>query len=158
MTIRRATAFALIAAVVLVTSDGRPAPAELPRLGEVPRQILAAILDAMPLLDRESEGRRLFQANCASCHGGEVGGSASDYPPRHNAAGHTWEHGDCELERIIRYGPLTIRPGTAPGLQMPAFRDRLTDDEIRDVIAYIKTMWTPEQRAAQAVTTGASCG
>jgi mono/diheme cytochrome c family protein len=40
---------------------------------------------------------------------------------------------------------------------MPAFVGRLDDDEIRDVIAYIRTLWTDEQRASQRALTEERC-
>jgi len=39
-------------------------------------------------------GQQLYNANCASCHGGTSGGSMMSIPPPHNANGHTWHHPD----------------------------------------------------------------
>lgn len=110
-----------------------------------------------------ARGAALYQASCASCHGGATGGGMMDYPPRHNANGHTWHHSDCELVEVIRTGtsPMTemmremMAPPGAP--TMPAWRDRLTDEEIDAVLAYIKTMWTEDQRASQGRTTREQC-
>ena len=33
---------------------------------------------------------------------------------------------------------------------MPAFKDKLADEEVEAVLAYIKTWWTIEQQADQA--------
>ena len=79
-----------------------------------------------------------------------------DYPPRHNANGHTWHHPDCELQRIVRTGgdEMTdmmrqmMAPPDAPKMQ--AFGDKLSNDEIDAVLAFIKTMWTPDEREVQA--------
>ncbi|MGH2377976.1 MAG: c-type cytochrome [Candidatus Limnocylindria bacterium] len=109
-------------------------------------------------------GEALYQANCASCHGGPTGGAMMDYPPRHNASGHTWHHPDCELREVILTGtsPMIemmrdmMAPPGAP--TMPAWRDRLGDDEVDAVLAYIKTMWTDQQRAAQEDATREACG
>lgn len=106
----------------------------------------------------------MYAANCASCHGGPTGGDMMDYPPRHNANGHTWHHADCELTQVIRDGasPMTemmrsmMAPPDAPLMQ--AFKDRLSDEEIEAVLAYIKTLWTPRQRDIQARTTLEVCG
>ncbi len=143
----------------LIVGDQRSSAADLPRFDVAARDALNAIASLLPPSDRIARGQRLYQSNCASCHGGSQGGNASDYPPRHNAVGHTWQHADCDLEQIVRNGPAPSEAGRffAPGLQMPAFRDRLTDDEIGDVLAYIKTFWTDDQRAAQAATTARVC-
>lgn len=87
-----------------------------------------------------------------------------DYPPKHNANGHTWHHPDCELIEVILTGtsPMTemmremMAPPGAP--TMPAWREKLSDDEIDAVLAYIKTMWTDEQRAVQEQVTRQQCG
>lgn len=155
----------VIAALLLLTSDQRSSAAALPRIDLAVREALFSLAGALPAFDRVAQGQRLYQANCASCHGGSAGGSVNDYPPRHNANGHTWHHGDCELEQIARNGPSPIatadRASTGatipPGMQMPAFRDRLSDDEIKAILSYIKTLWTDEQRAAQAATTARVC-
>ena len=110
-----------------------------------------------------SRGEQLYSANCASCHGGPTGGGMMDYPPKHNANGHTWHHSDCELKQVIADGtsPMVemmremMAPPGAP--TMPAWRDRLSDDEIDAVLTYIKTMWTPAQRASQERATRSQC-
>lgn len=108
-------------------------------------------------------GQQLYEANCQTCHGGPTGGAMMDYPPKHNANGHTWHHADCELTEIIKTGagPMIdmmremMAPPGAP--TMPAWREKLTDGEIDAVLAYIKTMWTPEERDVQAEVTQETC-
>lgn len=49
-------------------------------------------------------------------------------------------------------------PGAAPQASaMPAFVGRLDDEDIRDVIAYMKTLWTDDQRASQRRVTRERC-
>lgn len=111
-----------------------------------------------------SLGAQIYQASCSGCHGGATGGTIDDYPPRHNANGHTWQHGDCELVAVIRTGvglpsEESRRPAAAaPALSMPAFSGRLTDEEVADVIAFIRTMWTDAERAFQETRTRERCG
>jgi mono/diheme cytochrome c family protein len=40
---------------------------------------------------------------------------------------------------------------------MPAFAGQLSEQEVEAILAYIKTWWTDEQRAAQARVTEANC-
>lgn len=103
-------------------------------------------------------GRAVYQANCAACHG-PSGEGQPDWrrqnpdetypPPPHDASGHTWHHGDGLLFRIVRDGGKIYE---TPGFKsaMPSFGERLTEQEIRTVLSYLKTLWTEEQRAAQA--------
>lgn len=114
-----------------------------------------------PVLKR---GAELYAANCASCHGGPKGGKIDDYPPRHNANGHTWHHPDCQITSIVLDGFSTTNemmrrmmgvPEDAP--RMPAFRERLTEEDVAAILAYIKTWWTNDQREWQAMVTQMHC-
>lgn len=104
-------------------------------------------------------GERVYQANCATCHGPEGEGEPSwqspredgTYPaPPHDSSGHTWHHSDAVLLDIIRRGGQAAygREGFRSG--MPAWGDRLSDDKIRAVLAYIKTFWGAEERQFQS--------
>lgn len=112
-------------------------------------------------------GETLYQASCQSCHGGATGGSMMDIPPRHNQVGHTWHHPDCQLTRFILDGTGNLAemqpmmrgmmrvPADTP--QMPKWRGILSEDEVSAILSYIKTWWTPGQRAAQAEVTRLQC-
>jgi mono/diheme cytochrome c family protein len=103
-------------------------------------------------------GEQLYNANCLACHGGPIGGTVTDSPPRHNANGHTWHHPDCALRQMVREGSAGIFAVSLPDSpKMQPFKDRLSPEEIDAVLAYIKTMWTPEQREAQAGFTHEMC-
>ncbi len=127
-------------------------------LGGVATQAHAAQAGS-PLPDRQAveAGRRIYQEYCASCHGakGEAkpGWQERDSlgelpPPPHDPTGHTWKHADAILYRTIRDGwrdPFN----RSRRLTMPAFKEILAPEEIRAVITYLKTLWTPEQRRIQ---------
>jgi mono/diheme cytochrome c family protein len=108
-------------------------------------------------------GQQLYNTNCLSCHGGPAGGSMSDMPPRHNANGHTWHHPDCQLIDIVLNGSgemgemMRRMMGKPDTPSMPAFRDRLTEEEVRAILAYIRTWWTEDQRQTQAMITRERC-
>lgn len=86
-------------------------------------------------------GRVLYAANCLSCHGDRQAKPAFGQAPPHNGDGHTWHHSDAELIQWILEG----RP-----FNMPAFGDTLSREDAEAILAYIKTWWTPQQRATQA--------
>jgi len=113
---------------------------------------------ALSTILRERRGEDIYKANCISCHSGPTGGKIDDYPPRHNANGHTWHHPDCFIRQVVRDGSNEMRelaPPDAP--TMPAFKGQLSTDDIDAVLAYIKTMWTPAQRQLQASFTREMC-
>ena len=98
-----------------------------------------------------AEGRAVYAARCASCHGEELEGQPNwrermpngrlPAPP-HDAGGHSWHHSDRQLFTITKNGVA----GVVAGYQsdMPAFKDVLSDRQIWAVLAYIKSRW-PEQ-------------
>lgn len=106
---------------------------------------------------QQRQGEQVYNANCLNCHLGPTGGTIADDPPRHNANGHTWHHPDCALRTMVREGSAGIVEVSTSVLPMQPFKDRLSPEEIDAVIAYIKTMWTPAQRQAQASFTREMC-
>jgi mono/diheme cytochrome c family protein len=40
---------------------------------------------------------------------------------------------------------------------MPVWRDKLSEDEVRAILAYIKTWWTEDQRQTQVMITRERC-
>jgi len=114
----------------------------------------------VPTLDlgQVSRGREVFVQHCASCHGSDAQGAPDwqqpdargDLPaPPHDDTGHTWRHSDAQLSEIIR-GGLRDQFNKTPELTMPPFpTDQLSDQQIGDVIAYFKSLWSPEHRQFQ---------
>jgi mono/diheme cytochrome c family protein len=103
-----------------------------------------------------TEGKRLYDLKCASCHGAQGEGQYPDAPnqpdvngligaPPHDSTGHTWHHADSFLINHTKNGSSIL--GFHP---MPAFGNELSDDQIRAILAYIKTWWKLEHLAAQA--------
>lgn len=122
----------------------------------------ASAADALPLdPDQTRTGRAVYEQYCASCHGTNAEGAPNwqdrdehgELPaPPHNAQGHTWRHSDAELYGMVSKGWRDPFNKTKR-LTMPAFGDVLSPEQTRDVITYLKTLWTPEQRQFQAEET-----
>ena len=106
--------------------------------------------------DDLARGAALYAEHCASCHGAELEGApdwrrrGADglYPaPPHDETGHTWHHGDQLLFDYTKLGGealLALSGITNFESGMPGFAELLTDDQIRDILAFIKSTW-PEQ-------------
>ena len=99
----------------------------------------------MRKLDSEKirRGKIVYQTNCAVCHG-KNGESTPDWrkqgadgkypPPPLNGSAHTWHHSTDTLTK-------TIREGSPPEIgNMPGWGDKLTDEEIDDVIVWITSI------------------
>jgi mono/diheme cytochrome c family protein len=124
-----------------------------------PTSTAATAAAPLPTLDPDqvARGRQIYVENCASCHGPSAEGALNWQqpddrgnlpPPPHDDSGHTWRHPDAQLDEIIRDGQRDPFNKT-PELTMPPFRDRLSDEEIADVIAYFKSLWSEEYRRFQ---------
>lgn len=106
-------------------------------------------------------GEEVYAADCAACHGPDLGGEANwrqrkpdgrlPAPP-HDETGHTWHHPDPQLFALTKYGPQALVGGGYES-DMPAYEGVLSDREIRAVLAYIKSRWPEEIRARQAEIT-----
>lgn len=96
---------------------------------------LAVVLLSTPLEGARLEGdvaagRGLFEANCAMCHGGDASGMMGMHPSLRGA-----------VARLSREGvEVTIRQGRATTPPMPAFGDRLDEEQIADLVAYIASL------------------
>lgn len=96
-----------------------------------------------------SQGKALYVAHCAACHGTALEGQPDwrqrrpdgKLPaPPHDATGHTWEHSDRALFEVTKFG-FASKAGTSYQTDMRAFKDELSDEEIWAIIAYIKSTW-----------------
>lgn len=122
--------------------------------------VIARANGETPLSDTDgvSAGRAVYEQHCASCHGAKAQGAPNWQErdvygelaaPPHDAEGHTWRHSDAELYRMVSKGWRDPFNKTKR-LTMPAFGDGLASEQIRAVITYLKTLWTPEQRQFQS--------
>ena len=105
-----------------------------------------------------TDGKRIYAANCASCHGRSLQGQAlwrmvdADTPrraPAQDGRGSNWLHNDRELLAVVQTGHY---PGVAPDPKstMPAFEHRLSQGDQIAVIAFIKRSWPVSKRISQA--------
>lgn len=115
-------------------------------------------ISAQPDRDQVSRGGVIYASSCASCHGARGEGSpnwrtrnpdGTLNPPPHDETGHTWHHSDGQLIMIIRDGG-QVYASAGFISRMPGFGAHLSESEIRDVLAYLKSLWPPEERRFQA--------
>ncbi len=88
-----------------------------------------------------------FQHICAVCHGANAEGPREwkkldengNYPPPPlDGTAHAWHHSIPQLVRSIKEG------GVKLGGVMPAFGQKLTNQEVLAVIAYFQSKWPDE--------------
>ncbi|MGR3496618.1 c-type cytochrome [Citreimonas sp.] len=113
--------------------------------------------DAAPDAQVLAQGQAIYVAQCAACHGADLEGqpdwrtrlpSGRLPAPPHDASGHTWHHSDDVLFRIVHDGTAAV-VGNGYESDMPGFGEILEDEDIRAVLAYIKSTWPERERAHQ---------
>ncbi len=110
-----------------------------------------------------SRGAKIYAENCATCHGAQLEGQGNwrtpnpdgTYPaPPHNRDGHTWHHPDSMLFRYTKLGGQeAFKDIAGVNSAMPGFGGTLSDQDIWDVLAYIKSSWPDRERAYQRAIT-----
>lgn len=91
---------------------------------------------AAPTDDDLAAGAEIYKEMCAQCHGHLNGRAsvlgASFYPPAPQLPGHGTSYTEAEVIWIVKHG---IR-----NTSMPAWRNLLSDENIRQVAAFVKRM------------------
>jgi mono/diheme cytochrome c family protein len=92
-------------------------------------------------------GASVYAAICVGCHGpnGEAtpdwrkpGADGKYPPPPLDSTAHAWHHSTEVLKK-------TILKGTPPDIgSMPAWEGKLTEQQVDDVIVWIKSLWSDE--------------
>jgi mono/diheme cytochrome c family protein len=83
---------------------------------------------------RSEAGRQLYQARCARCH--EADGKSEHL---HETNPHAPDFTDPRWQQSRTGSALVVSILDGKGTQMPAFGGRLSDAEVREVVAYIRS-------------------
>lgn len=91
-------------------------------------------------------GRIVYEKNCQVCHGHQGKGLPGDWrvrdadgfypPPPLDDSAHAWHHPTAVLLEVIRDG------SPAGEGKMPAWQGTLTEQDMQDVVVYIKSLWS----------------
>lgn len=129
----------LAAAAALLLSACEQSPLAL--LGDTPP-------DRYAHPEQIARGKAIYEQHCMACHGVDGKGPPGDWrirdadgrfpPPPLDSSAHAWHHPTADLLEMIREGS----PG---GLgNMPAWKGKLTEAQMQDTVAYIKSLWSDE--------------
>jgi mono/diheme cytochrome c family protein len=109
-----------------------------------------------------TNGATLYAQHCAACHGTNLEGQPdwrSPGPdgilpaPPHDRTGHTWHHSNAMLFDYTKLGgqsalaALGVKDFTSG---MPAFQDVMSDQDIWDILGYIRSTWPAREQAVQS--------
>ena len=97
---------------------------------------------------RAAQGRIVYERHCLECHGQHGKGQSGDWrvrdadghfpPPPLDDSAHAWHHPTAVLLQVIREGSPQDQG------KMPGWQDKLSEQEMQDVVAYIKSLWSDE--------------
>ena len=93
-----------------------------------------------------NEGKRLYQSYCTGCHGasgkgdGPAGKTLPVKPADHTNGKKMSQYSDEHLVNVISKGGASV--GKSP--QMPAWGAVLKEAQIQEIVAYIRTLASPE--------------
>ena len=97
-------------------------------------------------------GKKLYEQYCRVCHQKDgVGEPSIPWSIRKpgyitamplNETSHAWHHSD---EQLVQ----TILDGLRRTNRMPAWRNVISEKEASDIVAYIKSLWSPKILACQ---------
>jgi mono/diheme cytochrome c family protein len=93
-----------------------------------------------------ARGRAVYTQHCLECHGAGGKGLPGEWrmrdadgmfpPPPLDDSAHAWHHPTAVLLDVIR-------EGSPPGQgKMPAWKDKLSEQDMQDVVVYIKSLWS----------------
>lgn len=139
---------ALTAATVAAVTPGALAPVS-PQ--SAPRADATALAD----------GKTLYDANCANCHGASAQGAVKagfeisiiterggKQPP--DLTDSAWDHGSTDAEIVA-----VIKKGLPLGMMAP-YEGRLSDAQIGNVVAYVRSLSSPQAAGTVAAQTAAT--
>lgn len=99
------------------------------KLGIMIAGIVAALGTTTALMAADIfNGQQVYELHCQTCHG--VDGRSMEFGVPDFSRGESMFKPDTELLRDLREG----------GGMHPVYRGMLSDDEIRDVLAYVRTL------------------
>ena len=109
----------------------------------------------------DAAGAALYATHCASCHGAQLEGQPdwrSPGPdgilpaPPHDVSGHTWHHDTpLLLEYTLKGGQAALAARGVKGFKsgMPAFEAVLSEDQVLDILGFIRSTWPPQAQQVQ---------
>lgn len=118
--------------------DSTPAPADTPT--QPPRR------DAGTL----ERGARIYDQRCAYCHGDAGQGAAGTYPPLAGNRAVNMETPVNLIQMVRQGGFLPSTAGNPRPFGMPPFGHVLDDNEIADVLTYVRSAWGNDAPAVTA--------
>ena len=117
----------------------------------LPILVCLVLLPRFSAAEDQGEGKRLYQSYCTGCHGasgkgdGPAGKTLPVKPADHTNVRKMSQYSDEHLITVISKGGASVGKSS----QMPAWGAVLKEAQIQEVVAYIRTLASPQTDTAQ---------
>ena len=86
-------------------------------------------------------GAQTFMAKCSFCHGADGRGQGQWIPPLAGSASSMSKANASSINVTLNGSARIVADGVPDGYRMPPFREQLSDQEIADVLSFIRSSW-----------------
>ncbi|WP_416465267.1 c-type cytochrome [Pseudomonas sp. LFS044] len=101
-----------------------------------------------------SPGAHTYVTRCASCHGLDGRGQAEWMPPLAGATSALAKESASAINITLNGSQRIVAAGLPDAYRMPAFREHLSDQEIADVLSFVRSTWGNQGGAVDAQAVG----
>jgi mono/diheme cytochrome c family protein len=86
-------------------------------------------------------GAQTFAAKCSACHAQDGRGQSQWIPPLAGSTSSMVKEGASSINVTLNGSARIVADGVPDAYRMPPFRNQLSDQEIADVLSFIRTSW-----------------
>jgi mono/diheme cytochrome c family protein len=119
----------------------------------VPWQAKPAVMaSAVPVAHATTPSAATFDAKCSFCHGNDGQGRAPWIPPLAGQASSLMQDASSQINATLNGAERVVAAQVPDAYRMPPSREQLSDQQIADVLSYVRSSWgnngSPVQSAA----------
>ena len=86
-------------------------------------------------------GAQTFMAKCSACHGADGRGQGPWIPPLAGSAASLAHENVSSINAVLNGSARIVAGGVPDAYRMPPFRSQLSDQEIAEVLTFVRTSW-----------------
>lgn len=86
-------------------------------------------------------GAQTFMAKCSACHGADGRGQGPWIPPLAGAASSMAHENASGINAVLNGSARVVADGEPDAYRMPPYRNQLSDQEIAQVLTFVRTSW-----------------
>jgi mono/diheme cytochrome c family protein len=102
----------------------------------------------------DSPGGHTYVTRCASCHGLDGKGQAQWMPPLAGATSALAKESASAINITLNGSQRIVAAGVPDAYRMPAFREQLSDQQIAEVLTFMRSTWGNQASAVDAQAVG----